>query len=382
MSALAELPVAAPGLSRELLCERFNYSEQGSKFTCRMIEPGIVSYKNTPENDVILLRKETIDRCLASAMNNPLTIDHIPMDPDVPEELKNGAVSAVRYNADDGWYYVEGIVETDHARGLIKKGYLPSCAYRETKVVRNNTGAKYHGFHYDKEITELEFHHLAIVKKPRYEGAVFRLNTIVSSTPMNIVKLIKKIIHRENDAAGKPVETTKTETMDINSDATIEIDGTAVRLNSILECWKKYASPNAIMAAGDEEIELPCEGDYPAEKVRMNDLIANYRKNGGKRVNAEQEEAAAAEKKKKDDEEKAARENSALSEVEKQKAAAAKAETDRLAAEEVARKNAAGRESFHTLEGARFRTELPAEGSYSTSSGSLSEKCAKGKARY
>ena len=363
-----------------LLANRINLAEGGSHFSCRMIEPGIVSYLNTPERDVILLRKETIDRCLASARNNPLTIDHVPMDGEVPVHMKSGEVAGLRYNAEDGWYYAEGEVENDHAKHLIRKGWMASCAYKEKKVIRNNSGAKYHGFHYDKEIVELEFHHLAIVKKPRYEGTVFRLNSLVNQPTMHILKLLKKLVTRENDAAGKPVETTKVETHEINSAVTIDVDGEQVRLNSLVDAWKKVSSTGAIVAATDDEIEIPGEGDSPACKVRLNDLVSAYRT---VRKN-EAAEAEAADKKKKDDEAAAAaaRSSSAQTEEEKKAAAAAQAETDKLAAEETARKNAAGKESFLTLQGARFRSGSATEGGYSTTSGSLREKCERGAKKY
>lgn len=347
---------------RQILCDRFNLLEGTSKFSCRMIEPGIISYLNTAEKDVVLIRKETIDRCIASAKGNPLTIDHIDMSDDVPvEEVSNGSVSSVRYNAQDGWYYVDGVVDTEHAKNLIRRGYKPSCGFKEKKVAINTTGLRYHGFHYDKEITELEFHHLAIVRKPRFEDAVFRLNSIVP--PMkNLFTLLLQKITRKNDAEGKPlmvdgkhVEETTVEKIELDGSMEVEFQGKKLRLNDL---GQMYMDATAGVISDEAEVTVPaCEG-LPECKVRVNALKSAYNKH---RKNEADAEKTAKEKRDADDAE--TKRMNSLSEDERKK--------------EIERKNAL----FDTLKNARNGKGI-VDGGYSTTAGSLSEKVAAGKSRY
>jgi hypothetical protein len=355
---------------REILAERFNLAEGSSRFSCRLVEPGIISYLNTPEADVVLIRKETYDRALQTAMGNPLTIDHIAMDESVSfEEVSNGKIDAVRYNAADGWFWVDGVVDTDQAKNLMRRGHRPSCAFKEKKVAVNTTGLRYHGFHYDKEITELEFHHLAIVKKPRFEEAIFRLNSIVPPTMKNIFTLLRNVVSRKNkadgspelDAAGKEITESRQENIELSPDTEVTIGigdkAKTVRLNELGRVWM---DATAGVISDESEIEIPeCDG-VAACKVRVNALKAAYVKN---RKN-EAESEAAAKKKKEDDDKETARVN-ALS-VEEKKA-------------EVERKN-----QFHiTLKDAERRgNAIQTEGGFSTTSGSLRDKCAEGAKRY
>jgi Uncharacterized protein conserved in bacteria (DUF2213) len=350
---------------RSILCDRINLLEGSSKFSCRMIEPGIISYLNTPERDVVLIRKETIDRGIASARGNPLTIDHVDMSESlVLEDVSNGTVHEVRYNAADGWYYVDGVVETDQARNLIRRGYKPSCAFKEKSVAINTTGLRYHGFHYDKEITELEFHHLAIVKKPRFEEAIFRLNSI--SPTMNQFFLYVQRVLRKNkadgtpelDAAGKEIQETSIEKVQIDGTIEVEYQGRKMRMNDLGQLWMDQTKG---VISDESEITVESAGEgLPECKVRLNELKKAY--NQGRKNNAD------AEKSKKDKEE------------------AEKRETERvnsLSAEEKEREKARKNSLFDTLSSAAQRAGARStEEGYSTTAGSLAEKVAVGKTRY
>lgn len=79
----------------------------------------------------------------------------------------------------DGWYYVEGIIWDDKAQDLINKGWSVSCSY--DYLAFNDEGGEENNIHYDKEFTQLNFTHLAIVDNPRYERANIVFNSKVGN---------------------------------------------------------------------------------------------------------------------------------------------------------------------------------------------------------
>jgi hypothetical protein len=325
--------------------ERFNFAPDARSFDCKFIEPGIISYRDQG-GGIELLRKETIDRCIQSSVGNPLTVGHIMVDAENRLNVEEGIVQEWYYDVDDGWYHVRGVAETDKAKTLMKVK-RPSCGYRVTSF---GPGGVYHGIRYDAEITGIEFNHLAIVDKPRYEGATFRLNTIVSNPEnMNLIKLFKKLVTRENGADGKPVESTKVESTEVPATTEVEIDGKMVRLNELADVWMKQTA-DAVRANGDDEVEID------GKRVKMNELVECYRKNAA-RVNAAAAPVVA---------EPAAKTESGKTEPAASAAAAAAVDP--------------GKASFFTLHSARENSAPVVTGS--TDSGSLRDRVARGAKRY
>ena len=322
---------------RRLDLERFNLAPNSRDFDCKFLEPGFVSYRDVPGGKLELLKKETIDRCMNSVIGTPLIIGHTDVDDTNRAELEQGVVKEWYFNSQDGWYYVKGTVDTEKAQELIKCGHKPSCGYR---VVGLQVGGVDHGIRYDQEISDLEFNHLAIVERPRYAGSDFRLNSLVSNpTNMNVFKFLKKLVTRENDADGKPVESTKMEATEISAEAELTIDGKQVRLNSLVEAYK------AAQAVVSPEDALEIDG----KQVTIAELADAHRK-----VAARGNAAPAA----------------PAGETDEQKLAREKLEKE-------TREN--GQSAFFALHSARI---APKEGTYSTTAGSLKEKCELGSKRY
>jgi hypothetical protein len=257
--------------------ERFNFAPDSRSFDCKFIEPGIISYRDQG-GGIELLKKETIDRCIDSAIGNPLTVGHTLVTAENRMNLEEGIIQEWYYNAENGWFHVRGIADTTRAKTLMPLK-RPSCGYEVTSF---GPGGTYHGIRYDQEITGIKFNHLAIVDKPRYEDATFRLNTIVSNPEnMNVFKFLKKIVTRENGADGKPVETSKEETTEIPASTEVEIDGKMVRLNDLADVWMKQTAAAAVSRAnGDDEVEID------GKRVKMNELVDCYKKNAAARTNA------------------------------------------------------------------------------------------------
>jgi hypothetical protein len=332
---------------------RFNYAAETKKFRSRFIEPGLVSYRDMPGGGIELLRKETIDRCLQTALNNPLTIGHTLVTPENRIDVENGVVTGVDYSPEDAWYYAIGTAETEAAVAKIKAGWRPSCAYT---VLDFGPGGSYHGIKYDREITDIVFNHLAIVEKPRYEDATFRLNSLANT--MNVFKFLKKLVTRENGA-----ETTRVEASELNLNTLIDVDGKKVRLNNLVGAWLEKTGA-CFNAADDDEVEVD------GKPVKMNELKAAYRSMSAP---VKEEEV---------------KENSApaapvIEPVLKTNAAepVIEAKATNEAPKPAASLTPVGLQNFQTLANARNNV-APLDGGYSTTSGSLRDKVARGKERY
>lgn len=341
---------------------RFNYAPGARIVPTKFLTPGLVSYRDQAGGKIELLRKETIDEALGSIVGTPVTIGHIAIEDATSPDVSNGQVANPRFNSDDGWYWCDSVVETDQARQRLNSGEYPSCGY---EVLSYGPGGVWQNMRYDREITAIRFNHMAIVSRPRYTDSVFRLNSLPpSDTNMKVFKLLKKLVTSVNGAAETKVSTT-----DVSGDSTVDIDGVPVRLNDLGKAWMD-STAGAVTAGGDDEVMIEgCE--HP---VKLNELKECYKNS----IAARKNETDMAEKKKKDDEAESARQNSLTADERKNEAAKAQEKKD--ADEASARKNELGKQSFDTLQGARFRVTPVAE--YSTSAGSLSEKVELGKKRY
>jgi hypothetical protein len=356
---------------RERHLERFNIAADSKTFDCKFIEPGIISYRDQG-GGIELLKKETIDACIQTAIGNPVTIGHVWVTSENRMDVENGIIQEVCYNAEDGWFHVKGMVDTEQAKAEMRVK-RPSCGYAVTSF---GPGGTYHGIRYDKEITGIQFNHLAIVDRPRYEEATFRLNHAHNdnSENMKIFKFLKKLVTRENGTDGKPVETVKTVSSEISGSTTVEIDGVEVRLNDLAETWMKQTKDAVVhKAESDDEVEID------GKNVRIHELVEAYRK-----ARCNESEAEMAKKK---------HENEAEAEAEKKKH-----ENEAPKPAEEKRENAApgvpevtapapvvntpkDTNAFNALRSARENGQ-PADSGLSLNSGSLQDRLKRGKERY
>lgn len=146
---------------------------KGRYFTSKFLEPGLAKY-DAPIG-TILLDKETIDKFIASFKGCPVIIDHKDITDDTAKDERVGVVSNVWYNADDGWYYCDGVIFDKNAQSLITNaGYTVSCAYSFNTDEMSGT---WHNNPYDSKVVSGDFLHLALVPVPRYEDATIVLNS-------------------------------------------------------------------------------------------------------------------------------------------------------------------------------------------------------------
>ena len=128
-------------------------------------------------------------------MGSPVIIQHTDVTEKNADELRCGVIANAQYNELDGWYYVDGIIWDEKAQELINKGWSVSCSY--DFLAFNDEGGEENNIHYDKEFTQLNFTHLAIVDNPRYERAniIFNCKTeeIIDNSKENEMNIIDKL---------------------------------------------------------------------------------------------------------------------------------------------------------------------------------------------
>lgn len=214
---------------------RLNVAADGKRFRCDFIREGPVFYPEI-QKGIECLRRETIAANLQSFVGKPLTIEHIDprlnvADPVIFAKYAVGVVDKVGRDADSGWFFCEGEITSD--AGRTAAGSLsPSCGFR---VNETGVGGRWNNVPYERELIDIEFHHLALTsKRPRYEEAEFRLNSVLNPTgEITMFKLIKKLFPNGKDAAATTSE------VDIPADATVMIKGKEVRLNSVMVAWEE-----------------------------------------------------------------------------------------------------------------------------------------------
>ena len=234
--------------------ERHNAKAWARKFEARLLEPGIISYEDMGCGKAYLTR-ETIENSAHTFIGRPLILTpklrHKKVAPKDLEKEARGYITDT-YWGPDGWLWAKGICHDDEAKEAINRVGFCSCAY---DVVRAGTGGEYHAIPYHEEILEFSGEHLAIVDKPRYEGATIRLNSKTKNT-MNPIKWIKKIASRQNateapaaPAAAAPAAPAKIE----------QVENT-----------------QAEEITGATELEIPTRENGKTEKVTLETLVEAY----------------------------------------------------------------------------------------------------------
>jgi hypothetical protein len=341
---------------RECRIERLNLAPSGKRFYAEFITPGLISYRDV-KGGVDLIRKETLDRDAQSMMGAALTIKHPAKELIISRnftDVSHGKVDKVGYNEKTGFYFAEGDVETDAARERINAGDGVSCGFT---VLQKAPGGTWNQVPFTQEDKHLEFHHLALVERPRIEEADIRLN---SKSAMKIFgKLIKKLV-----TGGKTEEVAS----DINLATTVDVgDGKTATIQEMIDAERA----NAIhVVSGEDYVE------HEGMRYNCAELIANYKANCMRSNEA-------AEKKKKDEADKLERENALKIEAEQK---AAKEKADKEAAEAKAateRENArkVGAAHFQTLHDANRKPNTPPP-EITGFSGSLEDGVALGRERY
>lgn len=144
---------------------------------------GIATYKD----ESVFLSKDTLKKCMPNLKGRPVIIEHkLGIKPDNMEKYAVGYVTDCEYNNETGDFDCDFVTWNDEAKELLKNGYTLSTSYIPKEF---GNGGTFINTPYDKEIKDLSFTHLAIVKNPRYEKVKVYMN---STEELNNDKWITK----------------------------------------------------------------------------------------------------------------------------------------------------------------------------------------------
>lgn len=136
--------------------------------------PGVAEYRDEGSQEPyrVFLNENTLRIMDKSFTGCPIFVDHVDSVTDNIDELRSevdGWVLKSFYNEIDGKHWVEFLVTSELGERAIKQGMRLSNAYVPKAF---KTGGLWNGVSYEKEITDAEYEHLAIVENPRYEESV------------------------------------------------------------------------------------------------------------------------------------------------------------------------------------------------------------------
>ncbi|GBR73945.1 phage-related protein [Candidatus Termititenax aidoneus] len=259
--------------------------ERAKIYKMRFIQPGLCGYISEGDG-VVLIQKPALDRMAESFKGMPIFNEHhtdLSKDELIRAFLKDsvGIVSAVSWNPETAWYEGEIIIWDEAAANNIDSGeYFPSCAYMPSENGINDGGGEWHNVHYDSEILDGEYTHLAIVKNPRYEDAKFYNSK--GENRMRIFNLLngKKDEKKnettppkdKNDEEQKPPEEKQNDTVDPND--VVDVGGTQVKLGDLIANYKKQKpvgdaeTPKENGLALDDQVEIA-----PGVTVQISELV-------------------------------------------------------------------------------------------------------------
>ncbi len=137
-----------------------------------VMKRGIATYKD----EAIFLSQDTLHRDMETLKGRPVVIKHQDVTPENMEEKAVGYVTDTFYNEGAGTFGCKFVIFDDEAKELIRNGYSLSTCYKPTSFGAGGTEIN---TPYDREVTGLNFTHLALVPDPRYEDAKIYENGVM-----------------------------------------------------------------------------------------------------------------------------------------------------------------------------------------------------------
>ena len=232
--------------------EHTNAKDWASTFVgTNIMYEGIATYKD----ESVYLSSDTLSRCLPNLKGKPVIIEHkLGIKPENMEKYAVGYVVRCGRDFNSDVNTCEFVIFDDEAKQLLMNGYSLSTSYIAKGF---KDGGTFINTPYDREIIDLEFTHLAIVKNPRYEKV--------------------KVYQNE-----KEDEVIESEDEMPNENEKIEIKSEL--FNSLLSAVLKPFQNKKEEELEEKENEEKEEQDddvleYQGEKFSKKDLVACFKKN-------------------------------------------------------------------------------------------------------
>jgi len=262
------------------------------RYTAEHIIPGLVDYTDGDQRTTVLIKKEVLDEMNPSFIGMPVfNFIHKIIDPETAfnfteeekEKLAVGVISGVGYNTESGYYTVEMMIWDEDTQENIEKGFTVSCAY-----IPNETGpgGTYSNVPFDEEVLKSEYHHMAIVKDPRYEGVKIYENSKNGGIMKFFVKKDKKVLLNQSDEdkkkeeekakAAEEAKTNASEEVAVNGESTVkDEEGNEYSMNELMENMRQVKK-------NMEEDETPTMNmedtvDVDGEEYTVREMIDNMK---------------------------------------------------------------------------------------------------------
>ena len=148
-------------------------NSKGQIFYGMHFYPGVARYEQPgQETFTVFINENTIRKMGPSFSGRPIFVEHVDEVEESLSELReeaDGWVIESFFNQADGKTWAKFIVVSERGLQAISKGWRLSNAY-----IPKAFGPRgcWNGVDYEKEVTDGEFEHLAIVQNPRYEESV------------------------------------------------------------------------------------------------------------------------------------------------------------------------------------------------------------------
>ncbi len=242
------------------------------------VAPGLVQYTSDGQEHLVLVKKETFDEMNQSFVGKPVfNENHKMIDADDAfnlesgnkEELADGVVNAAGFDEESGRYWVDAMIWDAETQKNISEGYGVSNAYVVNKA---GPGGEYNSIPYDEEVLDAEYHHLAVVKTPRYSDT----QIIQNSKNGGIMKFKLNWPKKKAEEAKAAVKENAVpeEEMQMNADATLDVDGETIEVSKMVEAYK-----NMKQAEADKQNAVSLEDtiEVDGESVLVKDLLEAYK---------------------------------------------------------------------------------------------------------
>jgi hypothetical protein len=285
--------------------EHQNASQFPRIFYAKHMQPGICKY----DKETVLVDTDTLKRMLPTGTAKPVYIDHQKVDLDTLKEKAAGYITESFYNELDGWAWFKLIAIDDDCHEAIAKGWSVSNAYRPTSFTHGGTK---NNCPYDREITDGEFTHLAIVENPRYEGATIFTPEEFKNYQADLKRQLDELHNSNPTQEGRTMfklfKNEKKEVTSVDKDTLVDLgDGKSISVEEMLNAVKKNDDDEAAKAKAEKEKEnagdpmVKCnEGEMP-----LSELVNKYNAMAEKKnAEDEKEKKNAEDKEKKEAEEK------------------------------------------------------------------------------
>jgi len=220
------------------------------------------------EDETVLIDSDTMRR-MARSMNGKPVYNYAHDERTNAERLTDLKETACGYVADtfigdDGWLWSKLMIIDDEAHDNIATGlYSVSNAYIPTATER---GGMHLNLPFDRQITNAEFTHIALVTNPRYEQAVIMTEERYAEyTETRRKELLNSLPTKEKPKMSlKFFKTRKEEVSQVDAETSIELtnskgDVVTVTVEEMINAVTKASAPTPapqMVKVGDKEMTL------------------------------------------------------------------------------------------------------------------------------